>query len=75
MRRFTRLTNARSKRIENHAAAIALCFAYYNLCRPHETLTKAAGRRTTPAMAAGVETHPWSIAQLCELLESASVSA
>ncbi len=70
MRRFTRLTNAHSKRIENHAAAIAIYFAYYNLCRPHETLTKAASRRTTPAMAAGIETHPWSIAQLCELLES-----
>ncbi|MCU1464403.1 MAG: transposase, partial [Actinomycetia bacterium] len=72
MRRFTRLTNAHSKRIENHAAAIALYFAYYNLCRPHETLTKAAGRKTTPAMAAGVESAPWAITQLCELLESAA---
>jgi IS1 family transposase len=68
-RRFTRLTNAHSKRIENHVAALAIYFAHYNLCRPHETLTKAAGRKTTPAMAAGIEDHPWSISQLCELLE------
>lgn len=69
-RRFTRLTNAHSKRIENHTAALAIYFAHYNLCRPHETLTKAAGRKTTPAMAAGIETHPWSLTELCALLES-----
>lgn len=68
-RRFTRLTNAHSKRIENHTAAISLYMAHYNLCRPHETLSKAAGEPTTPAMAAGIEDHPWSITQLCELLE------
>ncbi len=68
-RRFTRLTNAHSKRIENHTAALAIYFAHYNLCRTHETLTKAAKVPTTPAVAAGVETYPWSISQLCELLE------
>ena len=68
-RRFTRLTNAHSKRIENHTAALAIYFFHYNICRPHETLTKAAHAKTTPAMAAGVESHPWSVSQLCELLE------
>jgi hypothetical protein len=58
IRRMTRLTNAFSKKAENHAAAIALHVAYYNLCRVHETL------RTTPAMALGVTDHIWSIAEL-----------
>ena len=49
MRRFTRLTNAFSKKVENHRAAVALHFAHYNLVRLHRTL------RTTPAMAANVE--------------------
>ena len=39
------------------------------VCRPHQTLTKAAKAKTTPAMAAGIESYPWSISQLCELLE------
>lgn len=69
MRRFTRLTNGFSKKIENHAHAVSLHFAYYNLCRPHQTLSKGVGP-TTPAMAAGIERHPWSIFQLAELLES-----
>ena len=69
MRRFTRLTNGFSKKVENHAHAVSLHCAYYNLCRPHLTLTKAAKAKTTPAMAAGIETYPWSISQLCELLE------
>jgi hypothetical protein len=55
MRRFTRLTNAFSKKVENHAHAISLHFMHYNFCRPHQTLTKAAGgKKTTPAMAAGI---------------------
>ena len=54
VRRFTRLTDAHNKRIEQHAAAVALHFMYYNFVRPHETL----GKRVTPAMAAGIETHP-----------------
>ena len=67
MRRFTRLTNAFSKKIENHAAAVSLHFAYYNLCRPHQTLSKPYPR--TPAMAAGVEDHVWSLDELVALLE------
>jgi IS1 family transposase len=69
MRRFTRLTNGFSKKVENLAHAVSIFYAHYNLCRPHQTLTKKYGKPTTPAMAAGVETHPWSITQLCELLE------
>ncbi len=52
IRRFTRLTNAFSKKAENHAHAVSLHFMYYNFCRSHITLTKAAkGIKTTPAMA------------------------
>lgn len=57
-RRFTRLTNAFSKKLENHVAAFGLHAAYYNFCRVHETL------RTTPAMALGVADHIWTIGEL-----------
>jgi IS1 family transposase len=59
-RRFTRLTNAFSKKLANHKAAVALYVAHYNLCRVHETL------RTTPAMALGVTDHIWTIGELVE---------
>jgi hypothetical protein len=62
MRRFTRLTNGFSKKIENHAAAIALYFVYYNFARVHQTL------RVTPAMEAGLSTHVWSIEELIALM-------
>jgi IS1 family transposase len=68
-RRYTRLTNGFSKRVENHAHATALHFAYYNFVRPHQTLTKRAGRKTTPAMAAGVEKYPWTVHDLVALLD------
>jgi len=58
IRRMTRLTNAYSKRLRNHEAAIALHIAHYNLCRVHETL------RVTPAMALGVTDHVWTIGEL-----------
>jgi hypothetical protein len=58
MRRFTRLTNGFSKKLENHAAAVSLYVAHYNLCRVHESL------RITPAMALGVTDHIWSIDEL-----------
>jgi len=71
MRRFTRLTNAFSKKAENLAAAVSLHFMYYNFGRPHQTLTKAAdGVRTTPAMAAGVADHVWTLAEIAGLLNS-----
>ena len=63
MRRFTRLTNAFSKKLENHVAAVALHFFHYNFCRPHMSLK---GR--TPAQAAGVETRRWTVAELVGLL-------
>jgi hypothetical protein len=55
---MTRLTNAFSKKLENHKAAMALHFANYNLCRVHRSL------RVTPAMEAGVTDHVWSIDEL-----------
>jgi hypothetical protein len=56
MRRFTRLTNALSKKVENHAAAVPLHYMPYNFARPHETL----GKNVTPAMAAGIAAHVWT---------------
>lgn len=63
IRRFTRLTNAFSKKVENHAAAVALWFGYYNFCRIHQTL------RVTPAMESGLSDHVWSIGELVGLLD------
>jgi hypothetical protein len=60
MRRFTRLTNAFSKKVENLRAAVALHFAHYNMVRVHSAL------RVTPAMAAGVSTRLWSLEELVE---------
>src|SRR5437899_11387511 len=63
MRRFMRLTNAFSKKVENLAHAVALHFMYYNFCRGHQTL------RVTPAMAAGISDHVWEIEEIVGLLE------
>jgi hypothetical protein len=62
MRRFTRLTNAFSKKLENHAAMVALYFMYYNFGRVHQTL------RVTPAMEAGLANHVWSVEDIVGLL-------
>jgi IS1 family transposase len=59
-RRFTRLTNGFSKKLENHEAAVSLYVAHYNLCRWHETL------RSTPAEALGLTAHAWSIGELLD---------
>lgn len=64
MRRFTRLTNAFSKKVENLNAAVSLHFMWYNFARIHQSL------RITPAMAAGVTDHVWSLEEICGLLES-----
>src|SRR2546426_6471293 len=61
MRRFTRLTNGFSKKVDNHKAAIALHFMHYNFARIHKTL------RVTPAMEAGVSDHVWSLAEIAGL--------
>lgn len=66
MRRFTRLTNAFSKKIENHGHAVALHYMHYNFCRIHQTL------RVTPAMEAGVSDHVWTLEEVVSLLDSES---
>ena len=70
MRRFTRLTNGFSKKVENLACAVALHFAHYNFCRPHQSLNVKNGPRVTPAMAAGVAGHAWTLEELVGLLEA-----
>ncbi len=69
MRRFARLTNGFSKKIESHMAATALHFAYYNFCRVHQTL------RVTPAMEARLTDHVWEIEELLALLDRRSAVA
>jgi len=64
MRRFTRLTNAFSKKLEIHACAVSLHFMYYNFVRVHQTL------KTSPAVAAGVADHVWSVEEIVKLLDS-----
>jgi len=66
MRRFTRLTNGFSKRIENHGHALAPHYMHYNFCRVHQTL------RITPAMEAGIADHVWSIEEVVSLLDRVS---
>lgn len=64
MRRFTRLTNAFSKKLEDHICAISLHFMYYNFVRVHQTL------KTTQAMAAGVTDHVWTVEEIVGLLSN-----
>lgn len=66
MRRFTRLTNAFSKKIENHAHAVALHFMNYNFCRIHKSL------KVTPAMAAGVTDRLWEVEGIIDLIDMAA---
>lgn len=63
MRRFTRLTNAFTRKTLNHAAMVSLFFMFYNFCRVHQTL------RVTPAMEAGVTDHVWSVEEIVALLD------
>jgi hypothetical protein len=63
MRRYTRLTNAFSKKLRNQEHAVALHFMWYNFGKIHQTL------RVTPAMAAGVDDHMWSIEEIAGLLD------
>jgi hypothetical protein len=64
MRRFTRLTNGFSKKIENHIYAISLYFMYYNFCRIHKTL------RVTPAMETGITDHIWDLEEVIGLISN-----
>jgi hypothetical protein len=66
MRRFTRLTNAFSKKLENHAHTVALYALWYNFVRIHKTL------RTSPAMAAGIESRLWSMEDVVALIDARS---
>ena len=66
-RRFTRLTNGFSKKLENHEAAVSLFMAHYNLCHVHETI------RMTPAMMLGVADHIWSVGELIEVVASSDL--
>jgi hypothetical protein len=68
MRRFTRLTNGFSKKVENHSHAVALYFMFYNFCRVHQTL------RVTPAMEAGLADHVWTVEELVALLPEPTVA-
>jgi IS1 family transposase len=68
MRRFTRLTNGFSKKLENHGHMVALYFMHYNFCRVHKTL------RVTPAMEAGLSDHIWTIEELIALLSLSTQS-
>lgn len=63
-RRFTRLTNAFSKKVANHEAMLALHFMHYNFARIHRTL------RVTPAMEAGIASHPWEVSEIVALLDA-----
>jgi IS1 family transposase len=67
MRRFTRLTNAHSKKVENHIASIAIHYMHYNFCRVHESL------RVTPAMEAEMSDHVWSIEEMIALLDAREI--
>ena len=69
MRRFTRLTNAFSKKAENHFYALALYFTFYNFVRSHKTL------RCSPAMAAGLSTTLWSMEDVVGLIDAAAEPA
>jgi IS1 family transposase len=69
VRRFTRLTNAFSKKFENHCHMVAIYHAYYNFCRVHQTL------RVTPAMEAGLTDHVWSLEELVGSLDTSVAKA
>ena len=66
MRRYTRLTNAFSRKIENHTAMLAIYFMWYNFGRVHQTL------RVTPAMEAGIADHVWTVEEIVALLAQSS---
>ena len=75
-RRFTRLTNAFSKKVYNLSCATAMYVFHHNYVRPHSTLTKqAGGQPTTPAMAAGLASKPWTMADVVKLIEAREETA
>jgi hypothetical protein len=69
MRRFTRLTNGFSKKVDNHRHMVALHYMYYNFCRIHQTL------KVTPAMESNLSDHVWSLEELVALMPKAVINA
>jgi hypothetical protein len=69
VRRFKRLTNAFSKKFENHCRTVAICYAHYNFCRVHQSL------RVTPAMEAGRTDHAWTISEPITVQQDATKQA
>ncbi len=69
MRRFTRLTNGFSKKVDNHRHSVSLHYMFYNFCRIHQML------KVTPAMEAGITDHVWSVEELCALMPKPTVRA
>jgi hypothetical protein len=67
IRRFTRFTNAFSKKLENHVLALALYFIHYNFARPHKSLANPYPR--TPAMASGISNHIWAVEEIVRLVD------
>ena len=74
MKRMARLTLGFSKSATNHAYAFAIHAMYFNYCRPHGTLTKAHGAKTTPAMAAGLADRPWTVEDVLARMEAIFVT-
>jgi hypothetical protein len=68
MRRFTRLTNAFSKKLENHECALALYFMHYNFALSHKTLSNPYPK--SPAMAAGLTNHVWTTEEIVRLIDN-----
>jgi hypothetical protein len=79
MRRFMRLTNGFSKKLDNHMAAIAIHFMHYNFARPHKSLSLAQedgpAIKRTPAMAAGIADHIWTAEEIVSLVVEQAVPA
>lgn len=73
-KRFARLTIAHSKKQENHAHAVALNFFAHNFLRVHSTLSKEAGRKTTPAMASGLTDHVWTVEEMLVVMDPKAVT-
>ena len=74
VKRFARLTNAHSKKAENHAHAVALNFYAHNFIRVHSTLTKQRGAKTTPAMATGLAASPLTVEDMVAMMDPKAVT-
>jgi len=73
-KRFARLTSAHSRKAENHVHAVNLSFFHHNFLKPHETLSRDAGRKMTPAMAAGLVDRVWTVDDLVAMMDAKAVT-